>query len=122
MKEEFKDIKGYNGHYQVSNLGRVKSLKQNKEKFLKSNPDSSGYESVALSINNKAKTFKIHYLVAVTFLDYNPCANAMVINHINNNKSDDSVKNLEVVSKRKNTNKKHIKHSSKYTGFLISFR
>ncbi len=77
MKEIWKDIKGYEGAYQVSNLGRIKSLSrynaQNafiKEKILRQGV-KKGYLSVSLSKNRKAKQFYVHRLAAQAFIkDY----------------------------------------------------
>ena len=92
-KEVWKDIKNYEGLYQVSNLGRIKSLKHGKERILKSFKEANGYLKICLCNNNVKKTFSIHKLVANTFLD-NP-KNHPVINHINGNKSDNRIINLE---------------------------
>ena len=64
--EEFRDIPDYEGVYQVSNLGRVKSLKFNKERILKSTKDRDGYLRVYLCLNNKSKTNKVENLEIVT--------------------------------------------------------
>lgn len=106
-KEEWRDIKGYEGHYQISNLGRVKSLyfknRQGKifrEKILKQNFDNMGYLFVGLSNNGTLKTTKIHRLVAETFID-NP-NNYKTINHINGVKTDNRVENLEWCTQKYN--------------------
>jgi len=116
MIEEFRDIPNYEGIYQVSNLGRVRSLKFNKEKILKSTKNSAGYLKVGLYFNNKTKTIKVHQLVAMAFLNHTPCGFKLVVNHINFNKLDNRVENLEIVTQRKNSNREHIKSSSKYNG------
>ena len=93
--EEWRDIEGYEGLYQVSNLGRVKSLNFNhtkKERVLKGNPDKDGYLRVTLFKNGR-KTYRIHQLVALVFIP-NP-NNYPVINHKNENPSDNRVENLE---------------------------
>ena len=69
MEEIWKDIKGYEGIYQVSNLGRVKSLHHNKEKILKNRLGANGYYSVALNKNGKIKYLGVHRLVAIAFVD-----------------------------------------------------
>ena len=72
MKEEWKDIKGYEGLYQVANLGRVKSLGNNKskrEKILKPGKCKDGYLIVRLYKNGKGKPFTVHRLVALHFID-----------------------------------------------------
>ena len=87
--EEWRDIKGYEGLYQVSNLGRVRS----ERKILKGTPDKDGYLRVALCKNGTRKYFGIHRLVAIAFI-YNtnnyPC-----VNHRDENKTNNRAKNLE---------------------------
>lgn len=93
--ETWKDIKDYEGFYQVSNLGNVKSLKRNTahERILKPKVDKGGYLCVNLTKNGIVKTYKIHRLVGLTFIP-NP-KNKYSINHINGNKTDNRVENLE---------------------------
>lgn len=95
MEEIFKDIEGYE-EYQISNFGRVKSLNYNrtgKEKILKSYSNTDGYLQVDLYKQGKRKGFKIHRLVADTFLD-NP-NNYEEVNHIDEDKTNNHVTNLE---------------------------
>ena len=99
--EIWKDIKDYE-NYQVSNLGKVKSLKCGKEKILKNNINSSGYYQVSLSKNGKNYGFKIHQLVAMAFLNHIPNGYKFVIDHINSNKLDNKVSNLQIISQREN--------------------
>lgn len=115
MKTEiWKDIKGYKGIYLVSNLGRVKSLKFGRERMLKAGI-GKGYLKVVLQ-DGKPKSRTIHSLVAEAFLNHTICGMKLVVNHINLNKLDNRVENLEVITQRENANKKHIKNSSEYTG------
>lgn len=104
MQEEFRDIKGYEGLYQVSNLGKVKSLdrittdsinrtKLYKGKILKCKIGKNGYQLISLSKLGTHKMFKIHRLVAETFLE-NP-DNLPCVNHRNEIKTDNRVSNLE---------------------------
>lgn len=116
MNEEFRDVDGYDGVYQVSNLGRVKSFKFGKERILKVNINSSGYLTIGLYKDNKEKRRTIHQLVAVAFLGHKMGGYKLVVNHINFNKLDNRVVNLEIVTARENTNRKHLKSSSIYTG------
>ena len=116
MKEIWKDIPNYEGYYQVSNLGNVKSIIFNREKLLKKCINSSGYCLVVLYNNKKRKIFYAHQLVAIAFLNHNPNKFEKVVNHKNFNKLDNRVENLEIVSNRENSNHKHIKSSSSYTG------
>lgn len=92
--EFFKDIPNYENHYQISNLGNVKSFKKNKEKLLVPVKCRKGYLNIKLSIDGKPKTYKIHRLVLLAF---KPDENFKVaqINHINGIKTDNRVENLE---------------------------
>lgn len=126
MKEIFKTINGYQ-NYQVSNLGRIKSLERKvrqpvsgyrtiKQKLLKQNEDSKGYLMVNLSGNQTYKTKYVHQLVAIAFLNHKPNGHQLVVNHKDFNNQNNKSSNLEIVTQRENANKKHIKSTSKYTG------
>jgi len=115
QKEIWKDVLGYEGLYQVSSLGRVKSLKFNKEKILKLRVNKKRYFEVVLYIKGKSKVFKVHRLIAMSFLNYKNNQNKLVIDHINNNQLDNNIDNLQIITQRENTNKDK-KGTSKYTG------
>lgn len=103
MSEEiWKDIKGYEGLYQVSNLGRVKSKHRGSESILKSIINSRGYMHVCLCKNSTRKWFKVHRLVALHFLD-NP-ENKPEVNHIDEDKRNNMVSNLEWCTTNYNVN------------------
>lgn len=100
MSEIWKDIQGYEGIYQVSNLGRVKSLVYKNERILKPIIDKDDYFRVSLC-KKGSKTIKlIHRLVVETFIGDIP--KGMVVNHINSNRQNNFVDNLEIVTQFEN--------------------
>jgi hypothetical protein len=120
-KEIWKDIPEYEGIYQISNLGNIKSLKFGKEKILK--PYLIGnkrrlYLGVRLRSEKKIKLFKVHQLVAMAFLHHFPCCYKIVIDHKNNNQFDNRLSNLHIITNRENRIKDidKSKTSSKYIG------
>lgn len=100
MKEIWKDIGGYEGLYEVSNLGRIKSLHFKESKILKNLEDRDGYLQLNLTKNNKQKLHKIHRLVVIQFIE-NPL-NKPEVNHKNGIKTDNRVENLEWVNHSEN--------------------
>ena len=102
MKEEWKSIAGYEGLYEVSSLGRVRSLKFGKTKVLKPLDNGCGYLYVNLYKNREVKKFKVHRLVAQTFIP-NPLGKPQV-NHNNEIKTDNRVENLEWMTAKENNN------------------
>jgi hypothetical protein len=106
--------------YQVSNLGRVKSFKKGKEKLLNPSLNANGYLRLCFSKHNKRFYFSVHQVVSMAFLNHKPNGYELVINHINFIKTDNRLENLEVVTQRENSNKKHLKSSSKYMGVCFS--
>ena len=96
MEEIWKDIKGYEGLYQVSNLGRIKSLTRKnvlKERIIKGGIQKNGYRFVLLYKDKKVRIFKVHRLVAEAFIP-NP-NEYKEINHIDENKQNNNAENLE---------------------------
>lgn len=100
MNEIWKDIDGYEGLYQVSNLGRVKRV--NTGRVLKGVKDRKGYLIVNLCKNGSQSTKKIHRLVAQAFIS-NPESKPQV-NHIDENKTNNMVSNLEWMTSTENNN------------------
>jgi len=125
--EIWKDIIGYEGLYQVSNFGRVKILERiffvrgkypiNKnEKILKLNLNTHGYYRVSLIKDKIPKTITVHKLVAMAFLNHIPDGFNFVVNHKDFVRTNNYDYNLEIITQRENTNQKHLKSTSKYTG------
>ena len=107
MIEVFKDVPNYEGIYQVSNLGNVKSLKWKKEIIMKQGI-SSRYLAVNLRKENISKYVKVHVLVAMAFLDFKPNGKQdFVIDHKNGIKADNRLENLQIISQRENVQKYH---------------
>ena len=122
MEEIWKDIKGYEGIYKISTMGRVKSLKCSKEIILKDSSSTGGYKVIGLYNNGKKHTIKVHRLVAVAFLEHKPSGiNGLVVDHIDNNKLNNRLSNLQIITNRKNLSKDRI-GASKYTGVYWHFR
>lgn len=125
LEEIWKDICGYEGYYQISNFGRVKSLARPvfkrdgsfhrfKNETIKSPKISKdGYLSVTLSVNGDNKTFTIHRLVANAFIPKPETDDTLEVNHIDMNRENNVVYNLEWV-----THQDNVKYSSNKGKYL----
>ena len=118
MDEIWKDVVG-NEDYQVSSMGRVKSLKSNNERIL--NLTAGGtkgkeYFAVSLYKDNVQETRNVHCLVAESFLNHKPDGNKLVVDHINKDRLDNRMENLQIISHRQNLSKDKKSGSSKYVG------
>lgn len=125
MEEIWKDIPNYEGMYQISNLGRVKSLSNNnskKEKILKQYIDKYNYYNISLNKKNIGSTLKVHKLIAMAFLNHTPCGYKEIVDHIDNNPLNNNVNNLQLITQRLNCSKDKKNKSSKYTGVYWSKR
>ena len=111
--EKWKSVKGYEGYYEVSNLGQVRSvdrlLPHNRVesrlqpgKLLKGEVTYQGYKRVRLSKFSKTKKFNVHRLVAEAFIGDYP--SGKVINHIDEDKANNKVENLEYITQKENIN------------------
>jgi hypothetical protein len=101
--KEWRDVIGYEGRYQVSRDGDVKSLnyhRQGFEKVLKFDENKSGYRLASFSTKSAMRKFTIHSLVAASFIGPRP--EGMQINHINGIKHDNRAENLEYVTQPEN--------------------
>lgn len=113
LNEEWRDIKDYEGKYQVSNFGRVKSLERFKkgkndslasvkEKILKPQINHRGYYQVELCKNSKVRFYSVHRLVFEAFNGTIP--EGLQVNHINEIKTDNRLSNLNLMTPKENTN------------------
>lgn len=113
MTEIWKDIEGFEGFYQVSNIGRIKSIAVrrslhgkihiiNREKIMSPYDNGNGYYMVCLRNNGKRTPVAVHRLVAKAFLEEDPDRN--VVNHIDHDTHNNNVENLEWVTTKENVN------------------
>lgn len=112
MNVVWKDIPGYEGYYQVSNEGDVRSLdrvvhtKDNRELFYfgryMTKTDNNGYQQVRLRKNSGGASYGVHQLVGMAFLGYEPTGRHIVIDHINNIRTDNRLENLQIITQRDN--------------------
>jgi hypothetical protein len=129
--ENWIDVIGYEGLYQVSDLGNVKNLSRDvvsrggtrkvKEKILKPYSTKHGYLFIKLSKNNDYKAIAVHKLVALCFLNHVlDGSHKIIVDHINGIKTDNRLVNLQLISSRENVHKgNRVNGTSKYIG--VSF-
>lgn len=99
--EQWKYVEEYDNKYAVSNYGRVKSFQGIKERILKQNQTHDGYAIIVMCIKNKPKSFRVSRLVAKYFIE-NP-NNYPQVDHIDENRLNNHVDNLQWLSARDNT-------------------
>lgn len=124
--EIWKAIQGYEGFYQISNLGKIKSLSRkilnnkgfyiSKERLLNPSINKDGYFAVCFCKNKKQSVKKVHQLLAMAFLNHTPNGYTLVVDHINCNTLDNRLENLQVITNRENLSKDKKNKTSKYTG------
>jgi hypothetical protein len=116
---KWKSIPGYD-KYEIDSCGNVKSMYGKSPSILKAKTDKGGYYGVSLTRDGKSTSFRNHQLVAMSFLGHVPDKTyRLVVDHINHDRKDNRVENLRIVSQRENSNMKHLKSSSQYTGVSL---
>lgn len=105
---KIKDIESYYGRYKIDTNANIYGLSRsndirykNKKWLLKQYKDNNGYMYVTLSLNKKRKVFKVHKLMAITFL--NNIDNKKCVNHIDSNRENNNIENLEWITHKENT-------------------
>jgi len=119
--EIWKAIPGYENHYMVSDLGRIKSFKRSPEIIMKYSIDKYGYKGLNLNLYGVKKQFKIHQLVVMAFLNHRPCGMEKVVDHIDDDRTNNNLSNLQILTNLQNIRKGMIKipmgaHLCKQTG------
>lgn len=95
MQEIWKDIHGFEGVYQISNKGNVRSFNRKCPQILAARPNSRGYLRVELKTNGKCEQWFVHRLVALHFVE-NPCPDKYtIVNHLDCNYLNNNAENLE---------------------------
>ena len=117
--EKWIDVKGYEGYYQVSDLGDIKNFKT--KKILKPAP-TKGYGRVTLCKDGIRKDLMVHKIVAKNFLNHIPNGFEFVVDHINGEKLDNRVCNLQIVSQRQNIVKAIDKSNSTSSYIGVSYQ
>jgi hypothetical protein len=115
--EVWKNIPDFE-NYQVSNLGNVRNINYRdtgKFRSLSLRVDKQNRQKVDICKGGKPYTYRVYVLMAMSFLNHKPCRHKIVVDHIDNNPSNDKLYNLQLVTHRFN-NTKDRKGTSKYTG------
>jgi hypothetical protein len=102
--EEWRPVVGYEGIYEVSNLGRVKRIRTatctQAGLILRTNPQWHGYHLVSLYLSGVQKVISVHRVVARVF--HGPCSDGHEVNHIDGDKANNAASNLEYITRAQN--------------------
>tara|TARA_B100001093_G_C26334761_1_gene803398 strand:+ start:102 stop:659 length:558 start_codon:yes stop_codon:yes gene_type:complete len=120
--EVWKDIPTFEKKYQVSNLGNVRSLNYNRMGIIKNfKKRLNNKNRYCVNLRKDKKYFpnkSVSQLVAMAFLNHKPCGYKLVVDHIDNNKNNDKLYNLQIITHRLNCSKDRNNGSSKYVGVV----
>ena len=119
MREIWKDIPNYEGLYQASTIGNIRSLNYRMTKTiknLKTPRDNKGYKLVGLNRDGNKRVFRVHMIMALTFLNHRRGSRERVIDHIDNNRLNNNLDNLQIITHRENCSKDRTGYSSSYVG------
>jgi hypothetical protein len=115
--EIWKDITGYEGIYQISNLGNVKNT--NTSRILKPRLNSNGYKFVTLHCNGKKKMMRIHRLIAIHYIPNDE--NKQCVDHIDNNRTNNKLSNLRWCTNQQNNMNQSISKNNKSGAKGVTF-
>jgi hypothetical protein len=118
-EEKWLPVVGFEGLYEISDLGRVKSLRykgKNEIGYLTPTLMKNGYLVVMLSGKNKRVLKYVHHLVAESFMGHIKKSRMIVINHRNLIKTDNRLDNFNIITQRDNSDQRHLPSSSNYVG------
>lgn len=112
--EKWENIKGYEGIYQISDKGQVKRI--DKDLILKPSVMAIGYTRVTLCKDGKPEQRYIHHLVAEAFLNHTKTSYTLHIHHIDEDRTNNDISNLKIITNRENIAMGFKNTKSKYTG------
>ena len=112
--ENWIEIKGYNGKYLISDLGNVKTKLKNGTESIKKGyvSKTNRYYKIGLYSNGKTKTYEVHKLVAIYFLNHTPNGLKLVVDHKDNDRLNNKVGNLQIVTQRLNSQKDRVNRNN----------
>lgn len=127
--EVWRDVPGYEGYYQVSNTGIVRSLdrtvlyRNGRKRLYKGKiidgSNNEGYRVIGFSKDGKSRLFKVSQLVAMAFLGHTPNGNTLVVDHIDGDRANDNVDNLRIVTQRENLSKCYRANEDSFTSKYV---